>query len=132
MMPKKMTLKTFMEKIDFALMRRQKACLMLVYEKLETPEQTALQGIHGLLDDIQDAADKIGLPAFGKSKNENCLQGIKCSKCGNEDQFSIQMTARIAITDDGTDSHTDTEWDGMSFIDCHECGHNGRVWEFQA
>ena len=122
----------FLEGIDFPLLRRQKYCLMEVYASLGDAEKKALQGIHNLLDDIQDAADALGLPVFAKSKNDNCLAGIKCPKCGQEDQFSIEMTSMIDVTDDGTDFHNDTEWDGKSFINCHECGHDGRVWEFQA
>ena len=123
----------FLEKIDFPLLRKQKTCLIEVYEGLDEEERNALAGIHSLLDDLQDAADALGLSAYGESKNENCLQGIKCPDCGNEDRFHIAVLSFTDVSDDGTGSEVcDTEWDGRSAIECSECHLLGKVWQFQA
>lgn len=64
-------------------------------------------------------------------KNENCLEGISCPKCKEEESFHISMRADIQITDEGTDSHEDTEWGPESHISCDACGHEGIVAQFR-
>ena len=59
--------------------------------------------------------------------NENCLEGIRCPKCGNESRFFIAATITAEVTDDGADlaGHTDIEWDDTSWTRCPECDHSG-------
>jgi hypothetical protein len=53
--------------------------------------------------------------------NTNCLAGIKCPKCGNEDLFLISATCWATVTDDGVESTEDLEWDGESQCLCKQC-----------
>jgi len=65
--------------------------------------------------------------------NENCLKGIKCPKCGNEDGFFIGATIIADVTDDGADiaKHTDIEWDDDSHTRCPDCGEEGVLGGFR-
>lgn len=62
--------------------------------------------------------------------NSNCLAGIRCPKCGDEDEFRIAASSIFEITDDGTGDHEDVEWGGESYIQCRACDHEGTVREF--
>ena len=138
------TLRSFVEKIDFQQLRRQKHLLLEFVHKLdtdndaETRQRDALQGLVHLLDDLMDESAKIAgigkLKVFGRSKNEGCLAGLKCPECGYEDHMYITGDAEFTVFDDGTDDHHDVEWNGMSWVKCGdgECGHCGQLWEFQA
>lgn len=126
------TLLDMCESIDFALLRKQKAFLLTLAEDLSGEEEQAVTGIIHLLDDLQDDAHKLGFPAFSESKNENCIVGLKCPKCGHEDSFDIVATSLMRVLDDGTDTFHDVEWGGRSNIMCAKCHHTGKVWEFQA
>jgi hypothetical protein len=65
--------------------------------------------------------------------NENCLRGIRCPKCGNEDRFFIVATILADVTDDGADiaRHTDMEWDDDSHTRCPDCDRDGPLAEFR-
>ena len=54
--------------------------------------------------------------------NENCLQGVKCPKCGNESKFHISISALAEVTDEGVGELGDVEWDGNSICLCDTCG----------
>lgn len=62
--------------------------------------------------------------------NTNCLEGIRCPKCGQEDRFFIIGGAQFEVTDDGSKTMGDHEWDDDSPMSCPECGHAGKVGEF--
>jgi hypothetical protein len=64
--------------------------------------------------------------------NDNCLQGISCPKCGNEERFLITATIVADVTDDGADiaAHTDMDWDDTSHTRCPDCGMAGPLAEF--
>lgn len=62
--------------------------------------------------------------------NENCLAGVKCPKCGNEDKFFIHASAEFEVTDDGTDLYSGVGWDESACIRCPECGEHGKVGDF--
>ena len=55
--------------------------------------------------------------------NENCLEGFKCPACGWEDDFKIECTVWLRVTDDGTDTDDlgDVEWDDLSLCKCLNC-----------
>jgi DNA-directed RNA polymerase subunit RPC12/RpoP len=62
--------------------------------------------------------------------NENCLKGIRCPECGQEDKFKIVGVAVFTVTDEGTDEFYDVEWDDDSTIRCTQCNHVGALREF--
>jgi hypothetical protein len=63
--------------------------------------------------------------------NANCLQDIKCPKCGGEDRFHIQALVTTLVTDDGAEAADGNfEWDENSPIKCLQCNHTGRVRQF--
>lgn len=64
------------------------------------------------------------------STNENCLDGIRCPRCGNEGSFRIAATSTFLVVDDGTEEYQDVEWDSASRIDCTGCYHSGTVADF--
>ena len=65
--------------------------------------------------------------------NENCLAGIKCPKCGNEDRFIIGATILADVTDDRADiaKGSDVLWDDESNTGCPDCGENGPLSQFR-
>jgi hypothetical protein len=66
--------------------------------------------------------------------NENCLQGIKCPHCGNEDRMLIAASILADVTDDGADiaGGSDMHWDDGSLTRCPECGRDGPLKEFRS
>ena len=62
--------------------------------------------------------------------NTNCLEGMACPKCGQEQALLIVVTSWVTMTDDGTDGMADTEWDESSPCQCPECDHFGVAHEF--
>lgn len=64
--------------------------------------------------------------------NENCLEGMKCPKCGHEDSFGIACDIVMSVTDEGiNDNIGDYDWDDDAYCECRECGHSGTVKDFQ-
>ena len=64
--------------------------------------------------------------------NENCLEGMKCPKCGGEGPFGIGCDVVMLVTDEGTsDQIGDTHWDEDSYCECRECLKSGTVKDFQ-
>lgn len=69
-----------------------------------------------------------------ENPNENCLEGMRCPKCGHFGPFKILATksGMVEVSDDGTDDlQGDTDWDDDSACECCECGHLGTVREFK-
>lgn len=64
--------------------------------------------------------------------NINCLQGIACPKCGNDEQLIIAVHCLADVTDDGAETFGDLEWDAGSYARCPACGHDGTLTEFQS
>jgi hypothetical protein len=66
--------------------------------------------------------------------NNNCLEGIKCPQCGNEDRLLIVTTVLADVTDEGADiaEGSDMHWDDASFARCPECDRDGPLREFRA
>ena len=63
--------------------------------------------------------------------NTNCLEGIQCPQCGQQDHFHIAGTSFFSVYDDGTDGHEDVEWDDDSFTRCPACNHEGKLLLFR-
>ncbi|MCZ2340456.1 MAG: hypothetical protein LC104_01510 [Bacteroidales bacterium] len=67
--------------------------------------------------------------------NTNCLEGIRCPQCGNEDRFMIAAKVIVEVTDDGADIASPQygngyEWDDASYCRCPECDREGTLKEF--
>jgi hypothetical protein len=67
--------------------------------------------------------------------NTNCLEGIRCPKCGQEDRFMIAANIIAEVTDDGADVASPHygngfEWDEESYCRCPECNLEGKVKDF--
>lgn len=68
-------------------------------------------------------------------ENENCLNGIQCPKCGNQDRFLIEAMVIAEVTDDGADLASPRdgngfEWNDNSHCRCPECEHFGPLQMF--
>ena len=64
--------------------------------------------------------------------NTNCLEGIRCPGCKQEDEVIIGMVISVSVTDDGTDDLAgDRTWDDDSPCACPECKFQGNVKDFQ-
>lgn len=90
------------------------------YEVKEVPDRF-LEGIE---------ADAVAEYVKAYPRNENCLEGFHCPRCGGEDRFRVAMTADIELFDDGTGDHGDTDWDASSYCECLACHHAGVVADF--
>jgi len=62
--------------------------------------------------------------------NKNCLEGLRCPECKQEDVLEIMGTTLFRVVDDGTDSHTDVEWDCNSYTRCPQCNFEGTLKDF--
>ena len=65
--------------------------------------------------------------------NTNCLQGMRCPKCGSEGPVSVEISAVVLMHDDGFDNSTisDTAWELDSFCQCGQCGFTADVLAFK-
>jgi hypothetical protein len=65
--------------------------------------------------------------------NENCLAGIRCPQCGNEDRFLITSTILADVTDGGADiaDGSDIHWDDASMTHCPDCDMAGPLIHFR-
>ena len=68
-----------------------------------------------------------------KEKNTNCLEGLACPKCGNDERLIIQGESAFEVTDDGTGRHWDVYWDDSSHTVCPNrvCNFEGNLCEFR-
>lgn len=69
------------------------------------------------------------------TKNENCLEGMRCPKCQSDGPFWIAatITAQVLMSDDGTveERPEGTTWDDNSSCRCPECGFALVVGDFR-
>ena len=69
------------------------------------------------------------------SNNTNCLEGIRCPECGQEDGFYIDVVihATVYMTDNGYDEESGAEmdWDDDAFMRCGDCDHSGQARDFR-
>jgi phage FluMu protein Com len=64
--------------------------------------------------------------------NTDCLEGIRCPGCKQEDELMIELLVSVRITDDGTeDQGGDYEWDDNSPCSCPKCKFLGTIKDFQ-
>ena len=64
--------------------------------------------------------------------NTNCLEGLKCPECGNEDRLLIDAWVSVSVTDDGSEPMGDHYWDRKSFAMCPDCDFEGELRDFEA
>ena len=69
--------------------------------------------------------------------NKNCLEGIRCPQCGNEDRFMITADVVAEVTDEGAEVASPLygngfEWDDSSMTRCPECDRDGPLKEFRS
>jgi hypothetical protein len=65
-----------------------------------------------------------------EKKNTNCLDGLKCPKCGSLGPYGISVRAFATVSDDGTDEFDGVEWEDDSYCGCMECNFKGEVRNF--
>ncbi len=65
--------------------------------------------------------------------NTNCLEGVRCPSCDQDERFIISARVDCEVTDDGTSAYDNShyEWDGESACHCPECGRYGKLHEFR-
>lgn len=72
-----------------------------------------------------------------RGKNTNCLAGLRCPQCLQEDKILLQASCWVAMTDDGTDPYDDelkiqeVDWDDATPAVCPKCNFAGRMVAFQ-
>lgn len=63
--------------------------------------------------------------------NINCLENVRCPKCGQEDRFLISALVQVEVTDEGTQGQgTDYEWGNENSCTCPMCDHTGVLRDF--
>jgi hypothetical protein len=66
-----------------------------------------------------------------KALNVNCLDGMQCPICGQQESFYVLASHEVLVTDDGTeDEGGDWEWCDDSPARCRVCRHNAPLREF--
>lgn len=66
------------------------------------------------------------------AENTNCLEGIRCPACGQNDLFYVMGTAVFPITDEGTDCPVgDIEYDDSASMTCAACHHTDQLSAFK-
>jgi hypothetical protein len=65
--------------------------------------------------------------------NQNCLEGIRCPQCGNDDRLLIVTTVLADVTDAGADiaDGSDMHWDDSSLTRCPACDRDGPLKDFR-
>ena len=63
--------------------------------------------------------------------NTNCLRGVKCPNCGNDDRFFINAVITCFVTDEGSEPNGDHFWDDDSFTVCPECEYQGELRRYR-
>lgn len=64
-------------------------------------------------------------------RNESCLAGMRCPKCGSYGQFRITTHCFTDWSDDGTGDSRDYEIDLEGSCVCLECQYHGTVPDFK-
>lgn len=63
--------------------------------------------------------------------NTNCLDGLRCPKCGQEDQLKIVALITCVVTDEGSEAVGCHDWDQDSPTTCPECVFSGKLKDFR-
>lgn len=65
------------------------------------------------------------------NKNTNCLEDISCPQCRQADRFKIASSTWSEVTDDGSETIGDVEWDDSSQTICLGCDYKGPLSDFR-
>ncbi len=68
------------------------------------------------------------------SPNTNCLEGWQCPDCQSWGPFTVEVTMRVMLSDDGTDfleDDGDTAYDDQAFAMCQDCQRQAPVAYFR-
>ena len=63
--------------------------------------------------------------------NQNCLSGLRCPNCGNEEPLVIGIHTLMRMLDKGSDAHGDAEWNEESSCSCEACQYTGLIRDFR-
>jgi len=64
--------------------------------------------------------------------NTNCLKGMICPKCKEEDSgFRIVATVLIEMTDEGGGDCEGPDWEDNAHCECMDCGYTAEVKDFK-
>ena len=59
----------------------------------------------------------------------SCLADMCCPDCKQNDEFEIAVSVWAKVTDEGSETFGDHEWDDNSVCRCPQCGWTGIVSE---
>lgn len=79
---------------------------------------------------------KFGLAFPEPRKNGNCLEGLRCPRCGNDESINIRAAVWVSVSDNGTNDDPergDTEYDDTSPAYCPvpACNFEGTLGQFR-
>lgn len=77
-----------------------------------------------------EAIERAG-PRPVTTRNTNCLEELRCPRCGSLGPFGIGTCSSAIVHDDGINETFEHEWDKDSPISCQECDESGQVWDFK-
>lgn len=63
--------------------------------------------------------------------NTNCLEGLRCPRCGSLGPYGICGETIFFVTDEGVEDHEDVTWDEASACQCYHCGCRGPLATFR-
>lgn len=58
--------------------------------------------------------------------------GMKCPKCGRDDELVVTFTGQCKLLSDGSDDIGDHAWGDESRCICNHCDHAATVADFKA
>lgn len=65
-------------------------------------------------------------------RNTNCLKGVRCPQCGNQEVFWITATCKAKVTDTGVIDSTAYEWNDDALCRCPLCETTGILSDFDS
>ncbi len=107
------------------------------------PAETAEEAERLALELLEDRHSGVNVNVFEgdtvlcsgwDTENENCLAGVRCPLCKQNDSFYIEGTddtgtRTLEMTDDGCDAVGDFEYDHTAACRCTQCEWSGTVDE---
>lgn len=67
---------------------------------------------------------------MSEQREESCIEGMACPKCGHTIDFYITATTRAVVAASGVKDVQDFEWDDESTCCCPMCDHTDTVAAF--
>jgi hypothetical protein len=73
----------------------------------------------------------LSAPQETEMPNTNCLEGIRCPKCGHEDSFKVEAKVLVLVEDEGvTHDLSPSEFDADHYCECNNCYFSGTIKDF--